>query len=587
MFKFAVRQISVNSALILMLGGCGKISETVSPPSEIRVDSSSSYIMVNQLGFLPDSPKIAVVPAVGAMTFDIISTDGHVVFSGPLSSAETWEVAGESIKRADFSELKSAGEYRVSVAGLKNSAPFSIGEDIYSTVHDAAIKAYYFNRASTALEEKHAGVYARPAGHPDTEVMIHQSAASQARPTGTKISAPKGWYDAGDYGKYIVNSGISTYTLLTAYQHFPGFYQNRELTIPESGNQLPDLLDEILWNLDWMEAMQDSNDGGVYHKLTTLRFSGEIMPHEGTEQRYVVQKGTGATLNFAAVMAQASRVFARFDSERAKRYLSASQAAWNWAKAHPEVIYQQPEDVRTGAYGDSTFNDEFGWAAAELFLATEDKKYLDEFFSRDLNAEPPGWNTVQALGYISLAKFGQPLLTAGQYSDVIGELILSANKIVESYNDSAFRVPMEEKDFVWGSNGVAMNRAMIALQAYQLTGKQAFKDAAIGLVDYIFGRNPTHYSYVSGFGDKPVIGIHHRPSEADGIDAPVPGFVSGGAQSRHNPDTKTVTRPDGCDYPSRKPAKSFVDHWCSYSTNEVTINWNAPLVYTLAALQNL
>lgn len=587
MFKFSVRQVGISGALILMLGGCGIINDTASGKAPPPADTTSSAIMINQLGFLPDSTKIAVVPAVDATTFDIITNDGSVAFSGELSSAGIWEVAGESVKRADFSALITPGEYRVSVTGLKNSAPFSIDDDIYSAVHDAAIKAYYFNRASTALEEKHAGIHARPAGHPDTNVMVHKSAASQSRPAGTIISAPKGWYDAGDYGKYIVNSGISTYTLLTTYQHFPAFYQSRKLSIPESGNQLPDLLDEILWNLDWMEAMQDTNDGGVYHKLTTLRFSGEIMPHEGTEQRYVVQKGTGATLNFAAVMAQASRVFAPFDSERAERYLAASEAAWSWATDNPEVIYQQPEDVRTGAYGDENFDDEFGWAAAELFLATENKKYLGEFFSRDLNAEPPSWNTVQALGYISLAKFGQPLLNADQYRNVVSELIVSANKIVESYNNSAFRVPMEEDDFVWGSNGVAMNRAMIALQAYQLTGKREFKDAAVGLVDYIFGRNPTHYSYVSGFGDKPVIGIHHRPSEADGVDAPVPGFVAGGAQSNNNPDTKTEERPDGCEYPSRMPAKSFVDHWCSYSTNEVTINWNAPLVYTLAALQNL
>ncbi len=583
--KTIVRHIIAIGTIAFTLAGCENLKTAADKPSA-ATDASHSAIMVNQLGFLPDSVKIALVPDVEATTFNIVSSDGSVVLSGKLSSAATWDPAGETVKRANFSALTAPGQYRVKVAGLPSSASFTVGEDVYSDVHKSAIRGYYLNRAGTTLEEQYAGIYARPAGHPDTRVMVHESAASEQRPAGTIISAPKGWYDAGDYGKYVVNSGISTYTLLAAYQHFPDFYRNLDLTIPESGNNLPDILDEILWNLEWMEAMQDPNDGGVYHKLTTLRFSGEIMPHEGKEQRYVMQKGTGATLNFAAVMAQASRVFAPFDAERAERYLKASQAAWAWARKNPGVVYEQPKDVRTGAYGDRKFDDEFGWAAAELFLATENQEYLDDFLSRNLNAEPPSWNTVQALGYISLAKFGQPLLSADQYSDVIGELIISANNIVKSYNDSAFRVPMEESDFVWGSNGVAMNRAMIALQAYHLTNKREFKNAAVGLLDYVFGRNPTGYSYVTGFGDKQVMGIHHRISQADDVGAPQPGLLAGGAQSNNNPDIKTDDRPDGCDYPSRKPAKSYVDHWCSYSTNEIAINWNAPLVYVLTAIQN-
>jgi hypothetical protein len=152
------------------------------------------------------------------------------------------------------------------------------------------------------------------------------------------------WQHSGDYNKYIVNSGISTYTLLAAYEHFPEYYRQFEFNIPESGNGIPDILDEALWNIDWMLTMQAPNDGGVYHKLTTANFSGFVMPNQDTARRYVVQKGTAATLNFAAVMAQASRIFQSFNSEMpgfAETCLDAALDAWRWARKNPNLRYSQ------------------------------------------------------------------------------------------------------------------------------------------------------------------------------------------------------------------------------------------------------
>src|SRR5690606_35637774 len=152
------------------------------------------------------------------------------------------------------------------------------------------------------------------AGHPDDRVAIHPSAASATRPAGTFIVAPFGWYDAGDYGKYVVNSGITTGTLLSLLEDYPAAAQRLETNIPESGDGVPDLLDEVLWNLRWMLSMQDPADGGVYHKLTTASFAGMVMPEAATAQRYVVQKSTPAALNLAAVAAQASRVLRHHES---------------------------------------------------------------------------------------------------------------------------------------------------------------------------------------------------------------------------------------------------------------------------------
>lgn len=263
------------------------------------------------------------------------------VFRGILSAAATWAPAQESVKLADFSALLVPGTYQIKIDGVADSHRFTIASDTYAALNAASIKAFYYNRAGIALRSEHAGVYAREAGHPDTNVLIHASAASATRPEGMVISSPKGWYDAGDYNKYVVNSGISTYKLLAAYEHFPKFFQAQKLNIPESGNAIPDLLNEALWNLDWLLSMQDPDDGGVYHKLTNKTFDGTVMPHQATGPRYVVQKTTAAALDFAAVMATASRVFRAFEAQRpglSARMLAAATSAWHWAKEHPSVL---------------------------------------------------------------------------------------------------------------------------------------------------------------------------------------------------------------------------------------------------------
>ncbi|HJV60211.1 MAG TPA: glycoside hydrolase family 9 protein, partial [Albitalea sp.] len=348
--------------------------------SSVPVMPAAAGIQVNQVGFLPGSAKWAAVPPAAANDFSIVDVrSGRVAYRGTLSQARRWSPAQEDVRLADFSPFTTAGEYRVHVDGVPDSAPFAIAPDVYAALNAAAIKAYTYNRASIELRPEIAGAWARPAGHPDTQVRVHASAAGPGRPEGSLISAPKGWYDAGDYNKYVVNSGITVYTLLAAYEQFPQFFQRQALNIPESGNGIPDLLDEALWNLDWMLAMQDPADGGVYHKLTNLSFDGAVMPHQATSPRYVVMKTTAATLDFAAVMAQASRVFAPYEAQRpglSARMLAAAKAAWGWARAHPAVVYRQPSDVHTGAYGEQKLDDEFAWAAAELYVSTRDDAYL-------------------------------------------------------------------------------------------------------------------------------------------------------------------------------------------------------------------
>ncbi len=460
------------SALISMLAACQ--SDPTQQSAELEsAQSTHSAIQVNQLGFLPGTAKEAVVPAGVADRFELVDTrTDRVVFSGTLSEAAQWPHSGEDLQRADFSAYDRPGQYRLRVPGLADSAAFEIAPNLYSELNETATKALYFNRASTELKSAEAGEYARPMGHPDDQVYIHSSAASAERPEGTELSSPKGWYDAGDYNKYIVNSGISTYTLLAAYEHFPEYYRGRELNIPESGDAVPDLLDETMWNLSWMLTMQDPHDGGVYHKLTTLRFSGKVMPHEATEPRYMVQKGTSAALNFAATMAAASRVYAEYESSFpgfSEQALEAAQAAWEWAEANPDVTYRNPEDVVTGEYGDGTLSDEFVWAAVELALTTGEQRYWDSLDLDSAKIEVPNWADAVGQPWMSMAHHLDkvPADFRPPVKHKVGEL---AEQLRDEWQASAAGVPMRAQDFVWGSNGVAMNSAIMLLTAYRMDG---------------------------------------------------------------------------------------------------------------------
>lgn len=589
-FFRAVKPAALAALVTAVLVGCSaapgpQAVDGASAP-EPGLSQSSGLIKLNQLGFLPLSQKLAVVPDVDADRFTLVraGTDQEV-YRGLLSQASVWSPARESVKLADFSELTQVGSFQVRVAGLPDSAPFTIGADVYQSLNAAAIKAFYFNRASIPLEPEYAGIYARPEGHPDTQVLVHASAADAKRPEGTVISSPKGWYDAGDYNKYIVNSGISTYSLLAAFEHFPEQYLDQNLNIPESGNGVPDLLDEIYWNLAWMLSMQDPNDGGVYHKLTNKNFDGVIMPQEANEPRYVVQKATGAALNFAAVMAAGSRIYADYEQQfpgLSERMRQAAEAAWSWAKANPDVRYQQPADIRTGAYGDGNFADEFAWAAAELYITTGNDNYYAEIHLPEAAIGVPSWPNVSGLPWVSLAHHLENLSAAADRALIRSRVDELAQQLQLATENSAYRVAMQEKDFVWGSNSVALNQAMMLIQGYRLTSIPEYLSAAQSLLDYSLGRNPTDFSFVTGFGHKTPKHIHHRPSEADGILEPIPGFLAGGPQPGQQ-DAKDCP----VTYPSSIAAKSYLDHWCSYASNEIAINWNAPLVYVTGAIQAL
>jgi len=575
--------------LFLFLLICTSVS------SVLTAQDASSKIRLNQIGFYPDAPKVAVVADDIEGDFSVTSAGtGEVVFTSKLSAPHKSGFSPKVTRIADFSPVIKPGSYKLNIPGQGDSYSFEIKPKVFCNVTKALIKGFYFQRMSTPLLPEFAGKWSRAAGHPDTQVLIHPAAASPNRPAGTIISCPRGWYDAGDYNKYIVNSGVTMGTLLSLYEDFPAYFDTLNINIPESGDKAPDLLNEIVWNLRWMLTMQDPYDGGVYNKVTNANFDGMVMPSVAVTPRYVVPKGTAATLDFAAVMAQAGRVFTKYKKVfpgLSDSCMKSAEKAWDWAVNNPKVAYNQNQMnkefkpvINTGGYGDSNFSDEFIWAASELYISTKKDSYYTAFpMFPDTLMPLPSWGNVRLLGYYTLARFEKKLTGVAQkdFAMLKKQIIRTANNLTEGVSDRAYQTVMGKsaRDFVWGSNSVAANQGILLIQAYRLTKDKKYLHYALDNLDYLLGRNATGYSFVTGYGHKTPMFPHHRQSEADGIADPVPGLIAGGP----NPGQQ-----DGCKtYPSKIPDESFTDAMCSYASNEIAINWNAPAAYLAGAIEAL
>lgn len=561
----------------------------------VQAQQPVNRIRINQEGYYVMAPKVAaVVGSTAATSFAIIDANsGDTVYRGKLSPQKQSSNSSLQTKLADFSTFRKAGSFRLVVPGITRSYVFRIVGQVHHSSAVALLKGFYYQRVSMPLQQQYAGKWHRPAGHPDTEVLIHPSAATEKRPAGTVISSPGGWYDAGDYNKYIVNSGITMGTLLSAYEDFSPYFNTVKTNIPESRNSVPDLLDEIVYNLRWMLTMQDPNDGGVYNKCTNASFDGMVMPGVTKLPRYVVQKGTAATLDFAAVMAQAARIYKPFSKQLpglSDSCLAAAKQAWQWALKNPDLVYDQDKmntihkpAVSTGGYGDRSFNDEWLWAAAELLITTGDIAY-ESTVNKELNSllTIPSWANVRMLGYYTLLRNNKAWLPRHRAEAAIlkEKIVKLADWYIAPVGESAFHTVMgrQKADFVWGSSSVAANQGILLINAYLLTKDKKYIHYALTNLDYLLGRNATGYSFITGIGTHPVMHPHHRPSVADGIVEPVPGLLSGGP----NPG-----RQDRCKYEFTEPETAFTDQDCSYASNEIAINWNAPAVYLFAAIEAL
>ena len=328
--------------------------------------------------------------------------------------------------------------------------------------------------------------------------------------------------------------------------------------------------------------------------LTTPSFEGFIKPTECKQPRYVVQKSVTAALDYAAALAQASVLFAPYEEDYpgfSEVALQAAERAYAWAEAHPQALYHQDllnkqyqPAVVTGAYGDRSADDEFFWAASELYLATGKPAYREQVKKHLPTAyKTPSWGNTTALGVFAWLQPGREYQGEDvELANAMKDLLLDyAAEAVRGADRSPFHAPYgnDAKDFFWGclAEGCA-NQATSLVCAYLLTGEKSYLTNAYRNMDYILGKNATGYCYVTGFGMKSPLYPHHRLSASDDIEAPLPGFLVGGP----NPGQQ-----DGVAYASNLPDESYADVEGSYASNEIAINWSAALVALVSSLDAL
>jgi endoglucanase len=536
-------------------------------------------IALNQVGFRPKHAKKAAVVLESANaqaggSFRVVNAaSGAVRSEGKLTAPAQDEASGDLVAWADFSSLTDPGTYRLEICG-KQSDSFVVAEDAYAAALRLTMRSYYGQRCGCKVDLGDG--YHHEACH--MEGAFHKTSGKEG-----KLSNSGGWHDAGDYGRYVVNSGLSTATLLWAWELYPEALRNLKLDIPESGGTVPDYLAEIRWNLNWMLSMQDEGDGGVWHKQTSEAFCAFVMPEKDKLTSYVVgtgtepYKSTGATANLAAVAAIAARCFRPFDAAYADRCLTAARKAWSWAIANPKVLFRNPKGISTGEYGDRNCDDEVLWASAELFRTTGEDQYAHAFTADlpDMMAlDTATWGSVAPMAYWSYAmaeKTNRFMRTriAGATQEAAALRIMRANQ-------SGYGNTLRMSDYVWGSNGAVGNDSLLLLMAHHFQPNRAAVDAALANLHYLIGCNCHGVSWVTQLGHRPFQHPHHRPSGADKIAAPWPGLLSGGPNAFGGDAVANKM-------PKQEPMKMWLDDERAYSMNEIAINWNSPLVFLLAA----
>lgn len=578
-------------------------------------------IRINQVGFYPHQEKtLTLEEGNRSERITILNADGVQVWEGEAVREAVSPWSGKKRRIFDFSQITAPGKYMV-LAG-KESHEFVISENAYDHLAAAALTAFYHQRSGMDLDTAIAGKWARKGGHPDTLVYIHASAADSIRKEGSVISSPKGWYDAGDYNKYVVNSGYSMGLMAQAFLMFPEQYDwsKKEDTdywdyIRKTVSIYKPLYNELDYNAEWLYTMQDPADGGVYHKLSTPSFEAFITPLECSKPRYVVQKSVTAALDFAGAMCSFAHIHGLslsdcdINTRIYKIRYDKAEAAYAWAKANPDAFYFQHKineaydpDITTGAYGDHDASDEFFWAASELYCATHKKEYLE-----DVKAFMPekfslmSWGYVAPLGIFQWIQYEKRLLAEKhlwgdlpfrfgineeeqKIIDRCKELLLEyCNKSLEEAEGSCYNSAYGNKpeDFRWGCASSFCDQAICFLYAYEITGDRKYVDNAFRNVNYILGQNATGYCYVTGFGTKSPMYPHSRLCHSDGIEEPIPGLLVGGPNPGQQ-DIAGVGR-----YHSDFPDESYEDVMPSYASNEIAINWNASLVAVTAWLASI
>ncbi len=540
---------------------------------EITSDGSepeSPHIKVNQVGFLPDAPKYALVsfyPELYSVSegdaFSVCDAKtGKSVYDGTLRMLSEFDQrdSGEKVLKADFSALTAGGSYYVSVEGLVHSVHFTIADNVYEHALTAAQRYFYYQRQGTALEVAYAGEFARD------DLGLDDSAVPFASGKAGTIDAQKGWFDAGDSGKYV-NTGAGTVShLLWAYEMFPQSFPDGALHIPESGNGIPDLLDEARWELEWILTMQDAESGGFYPRIQGDAGERTVMDKNGLI--------TDDTACAVGALAEAYLAYRAFDPGFAEKCLAAAEKGWEFLENHPENIvgydvYVVSNDVPDRLWAAGALYRASGNASCRAYFEQHCTELSPKFEDSYAMANRWGDNWLTGCWHYLLCADTDPQVVEWLTKEIgIWREILLTTK----WENNIWGVPLHKGNYFRGITAEICNMAMglsVTDRILELDDERTLQCAETS-ASWLLGANPLGKSFVSGCGENSIQTIYSQIYEADGIDRIPDGYL-----------------PQGPNYTSLKnysrfAAKCYIDSQNDWVCNEHTVYGNGVLVYLLA-----
>ncbi len=534
------------------------------------LERQSPPIKVNQVGYLTDSQKYAFVsffPELYTVSegdaFSICESEtGKSVYEGKLELLSEFDQrdSGEKVLKADFSDFKTNGKYFISVEGLENSVNFSISNNVYDEALKSAQRYFYYQRQGTALDEQYAGIFARD------DLGLDDSAVPFASGKTGTITAEKGWFDAGDSGKYVNVGSTAVSALLWSYDMFPQIFTDNSLNIPESGNGVPDILDEARWELEWILTMQDSESGGFYPRVQGDAGERTVMDENGCI--------TDDTACAVGVLSEAYLIYKEFDSQFAQKCLASAEKGWEFLENNPENIVGYDVYVVSDDIPDRL------WASGALYRATGNESckeyfeknhtYIESKFE-DSYAMGNRWGDNWQTGCWNYLLADNPSETVSQW--LADEYALWREVILTTkWKNNIWKVPLHKGNYFRGITAEICNMAMgvsITDEILNLDDSRTFECAETSL-SWLLGANPLSLSYVSGCGENSIRTIYSQIYEADAIEEIPPGYMP---QGPNYTAMKTICR---------FAAKCYMESDNDWVTNEHTVYGNAVLVYLLA-----
>ncbi|GAB4467168.1 MAG: hypothetical protein OHK0029_38940 [Armatimonadaceae bacterium] len=564
-------------------------------------------IHVDQFGYLPNAAKVAVItqPIEGYNVSDTYTpgselvvrrkSDNGVVLRGAPKvwrDGATHEDSGDKGWWFDFSTVTTPGEYYIYDAKNDRRSPvFRIDADVYRDVLRAAVRTFFYQRLSWKFEKPYAE---EPWLLPRLKDEDRKTRAVWAKDDATtERDLSGGWMDAGDTNKYPPFNADALSSLLYAYTANPSLFGD-DFGIPESGNGLPDLLDEVKYQYDWLVKMQDT-DGGVFIKM------GDLRDQKVSKGRFYGPKDTGATITAALNYAHGARVFGKFDPWKgfAKDLERRAELAWKYYKSHPRTHDLDTGEIMSGRANRSAEEQDRleSIAALHLFILTNKPEYHKAFLAKAGTTQQLAWGFWSPYG----AGISEALTDYVRLPNADPAMKQQIQKVLRgSANHNGFAPPVEEdlyrawmnkEAYHWGSNTVRASFGFNALLVAQTEGvsrsdRERLQQRARDLIHSFHGVNPLSMVYLTNMerygAELSAKRIWHERFNYNTpfADNPPPGYVPGGANQQFG--GQNGDRPGDVEWLKKQPrAKRYADFNETWPKNSWEITENA--IYYQAA----